>query len=182
MPRRAWERIQVHNIRDSEEGAREKMEKRVSELTIDDLRFFKYPNLMAEVKETTYSICTIADHMGLPRPYRKENDPETWDKLTGKTEILTGEACGLARLFGVPLAYLFSLELKVIHGQTAAYWRWFDEKKKVQDDIERSKQIREIERELREKPYLMEFMKEAVTWNSEQLDMFIKMLEDRKSA
>ena len=68
------------------------MEKRVSELTIDDLRFFKYPNLMAEVKKTTYSICTIADHMGLPRPYRKENDPETWDKLTGKTEILTGEA------------------------------------------------------------------------------------------
>ena len=53
------------------------MKKKVSELTIEDLRHFKYPNLLAEVKETTYSICTIADHMGLPRPYRKENDPET---------------------------------------------------------------------------------------------------------
>ena len=106
------------------------MEKRVSELTIDDLRFFKYPNLMAEVKETTYSICTIAEHMGLPRPYRKENDPETWDKLTGRTEISCGEAFGLARLFGVSVEYLFSCELKVVHGQTAAYWRWFDEKKR----------------------------------------------------
>ena len=161
---------------------REKMEKRVSELTIDDLRFFKYPNLMAEVKETTYSICTIAEHMGLPRPYRKENDPETWDKLTGRTEISCGEAFGLARLFGVSAEYLFSCELKVVHGLTAAYWRWFDEKKKVQDDIERSKQIREIERELREKPYLMEFMKEAVTWSPEQLDRFIKMLEERRTA
>ena len=158
------------------------MEKRVSELTIDDLRFFKYPNLMAEVKETTYSICTIAEHMGLPRPYRKENDPETWDKLTGRTEISCGEAFGLARLFGVSAEYLFSCELKVVHGLTAAYWRWFDEKKKVQDDIERSKQIREIERELREKPYLMEFMKEAVTWSPEQLDRFIKMLEERRTA
>ena len=158
------------------------MKKRVSELTIDDLRLFKYPNLMAEVKETTYSICTIAEHMGLPKPYRKENDPETWGKLTGKTEILASEAFGLAQLFNVSFEYLFNHELKVVRGQTAAYWRWFDEKKKVQDDIERSKQIREIERELREKPYLMEFMKEAVTWSPEQLDMFIKMLEDRKSA
>ena len=158
------------------------MKKRVSELTIDDLRLFKYPNLMAEAKETTYSICTIAEHMGLPKPYRKENDPETWGKLTGKTEILASEACGLAQLFNVSLEYLFNHELKVVHGQTAAYWRWFDEKKKVQDDIERSKQIREIERELREKPYLMEFMKEAVTWSPEQLDRFIKMLEERRTA
>lgn len=157
------------------------MKKRVSEFTLDDLRLFKYPNLMAEVKETTYSICTIADHMGLPRTYRKENDPETWDKLTGKTEILAKEAVGLAGLFGVSLEYLFSHELKVVHGQTAAYWRWFDGKKKISDDIERSKQIREIERKLREKPYLMEFMKEAVTWSPEQLDRFIKILDERKT-
>ena len=158
------------------------MKKRVSELTIDDLRLFKYPNLMAEVKETAYSICTIAEHMGMSKPYRKENDPETWDKLTGKTEILASEARGLAQLFNVSLEYLFNHELKVVCGQTAAYWRWLDIKKKIQDDVERSKQIREIERELREKPYLMEFMKEAVTWNREQLDRFIKMLEERKTA
>lgn len=158
------------------------MKKKVSELTIEDLRHFKYPNLMAEVKETTYSICTIADHMGLPRPYRKENDPETWDKLTGETEILASEAFGLARLFGVSMEYLFSHELKTVFGETAAYWRWFDRKKKISDDIERSKQIREIERELREKPYLMEFMKEAVTWNNEQITKFIDQLKNRRSS
>lgn len=156
------------------------MKRHVSELTAEDLRLFKYPNLMAEVKETTYSICTIADHMGLPRPYRKNDDPETWDKLTGKTEILCSEAFGLAVLFGVSVEYLFSRELKVVHGQTAAYWRWFDEKKKLQEDIERSKQIRKIEQELREKPYLLEFMKEAVTWNPEQLNRFIKMIDEKK--
>lgn len=158
------------------------MEKRVSELTIDDLRFFKYPNLMAEVKETTYSICTIAEHMGLPGPYRKENDPETWDRLTGKTEIMCSEAVGLAHLFGVTIEYLFSHELKVVCGLPAAYWRWFDEKRKIKKDIERSKQIREIEQELKEKPYLLEFMKEAVTWSHEELEEFIKMLGKRKAA
>lgn len=107
--------------------------------------------------------------MGLPKPYRKEDDPETWDKLTGKTEILFGEALGLARLFGVSMEYLFSHELKTVCGETAAHWRWFDEKEKIKADMERSRQIREIEQELREKPYLLEFMKEAVTWNDEQI-------------
>lgn len=158
------------------------MKKKVSELTIEDLRLFKYPNLMAEVKETTYSICTIADHMGLPKPYRKEADPETWDKLTGKTEILCGEAFGLARLFGVPMEYLFSHELKTVCGETAAHWRWFDEKEKIKADIVRSRQVREIEEELREKPYLLEFMKEAVTWNEEQITKFIDQLKNRRSS
>lgn len=157
------------------------MKKRVSELTLDDLKLFKHPNLMAEVKETTYSICTIADHMGLPRPYRKEDDPETWGKLTGKTEITFSEAVGLAHLFGVSIEYLFSHELKVVCGQTAAHWRWFDEKRKAEKEIERSKQIREIEQELKENPYLLKFMKEAVTWSREELEEFIKMLEKRKA-
>ena len=156
------------------------MKKKVSELTIEDLRLFKYPNLMAEVKETTYSICTIVDHMGLPRPYRKENDPETWDKLTGKTEILASEAFGLARLFGVSCEYLFSHELKVVHGQTAAYWRWFNEREKIKNDIEASKQIREIEQELKSKPYLLKFMKEAVTWNNDQINEFINLINNKR--
>lgn len=158
------------------------MKKKVSELTVEDLKLFKYPNLMAEVKETTYSICTIADHMGLPRPYRKEDDPETWDKLTGKTEILCTEAFGLAQLFSVSMEYLFSHEIKVVCGKTAAYWRWFDEKEKIKKDIEQSRQIREIEQELKEKPYLLKFMKEAVTWNSEQINEFINMVEKRKTS
>ena len=54
-------------------------------LTNEELNLFKYPNLMAEVRETTYSICTIADHMGLSKPYRKEDDVETWNKLIGNS-------------------------------------------------------------------------------------------------
>lgn len=157
------------------------MKKKVSELTVKDLQLFKYPNLMAEVKETTYSICTIADHMGLLKPYRKENDSETWDKLTGKTKILYGEAFGLARLFGVSTDYLFSHELKVVCGETAAHWRWFDEKEKIKKDINRSRQIREIEQELREKPYLLEFMKKAVTWNTEEINEFIDLIGKEKA-
>lgn len=158
------------------------MKKKVSELTIEELRLFKYPNLMAEVKETTYSICTIADHMGLPRPYRKEDDPETWDKLMGKTEILFSEAIGLARLFGVSMEYLFSHELKTVCDETAAHWRWFDEKEKIKADIVRSRQVREIEQKLRDKPYLLEFMKEAVTLNDEQITKFIDQLKNRRSS
>ena len=80
-------------------------------LTNEELNLFKYPNLMAEVRETTYSICTIADHMGLPKPYRKEDDVETWDKLTGKRELLCGEAFRLSRLFGVSPEYLLNKKL-----------------------------------------------------------------------
>lgn len=53
-------------------------------LTNEELNNLKYPNLIAEVRETTYSICTIADHMGLPKPYRKEDDAETWIFYTVK--------------------------------------------------------------------------------------------------
>ena len=153
------------------------MKKYLKDLTVDDLNTFKYPNLMAEVKETSYSICTIADHMGLPRPYRKEDDSETWDKLTGRTEITAGEALGLTNLFGVLPEYLFSHELKVVTGQSAAYWRWFDRNREIDKEIERSNQIRKIEQELKAKPYLLEFVKEAVTWNPDEMEDFVKILK-----
>lgn len=149
-------------------------------LTNEELNNFKYPNLMAEVRETTYSICTIADHMGLSRPYRKEDDAETWDKLTGKRELLCGEAFGLSRLFGVSLEYLLNEKLKTVDGKPAAYWSWFDAHEEQRQELERLKEIRKIECELRENPYLLEFMKVAVTWNREQIDTFINELDKRK--
>lgn len=145
-------------------------------LTNEELNNFIYPNLIAEVRETTYSICTIADHMGLPKPYRKENDAETWDKLTGKRELLCGEAFGLSRLFGVSLEYLLSKKLKTIDGKPAAYWRWFDAHEKQRQELERFKEIRKLECELREEPYLLEFMKVAVTLNNEQIDTLVNEL------
>lgn len=141
---------------------------------------YKYPNLMAEVQETTYSICTIAEYMGLS-PYRKEDDPEVWDKLTGKSEILFGEAMGVVRLFGVNFEYLFSEELKVIKNKTAAYWRWFDEHERIKRDLNRSREISKMEKELRKKPYLIKFMKVAVTLNNEQIDELVQMIERRKA-
>lgn len=150
-------------------------------LTNEELNSFKYPNLIAEVKETTYSICTIADHMGLSRPYRKEDDAETWEKLTGKSELLCGEAFGLSRLFNVSLEYLLDKKLNTVHGKSAAYWRWFDAHEEQRQELERFTEIRKIERELREKPYLLEFMKVAVTWNSKQIDTFINELNKRKA-
>lgn len=150
-------------------------------LTNEELNNFIYPNLIAEVRETTYSICTIADHMGLPKPYRKENDAETWDKLTGKRELLCGEAFGLSRLFGVSLEYLLSKKLKTIDGKPAAYWRWFDAHEKQRQELERFKEIRKLECELREEPYLLEFMKVAVTLNNEQIDTLVNELCKRKN-
>lgn len=150
-------------------------------LTNEELNNFKYPNLIAEVRETTYSICTIADHMGLSRPYRKEDDAETWDKLIGNRELLCGEAFGLSRLFGVSLEYLLNKKLKTVDGKPAAYWRWFDAHEKQRQELERFKEIRKLECELREKPYLLEFMKIAVTLNNEQIDVLVNELCKRKN-
>ena len=153
-----------------------------SELTIEELKGFKYPNLMAEVKETTYSICTIAEFMELPGPRRKEDDPETWDKLTGRKKLSCKEAVGLAKLFGVSIEYLFSDELELVCGQTTAHWSWFDERRRQEKEAKRDRLIREIERKLKEKPYILEFVREAVTWSPEQLEGVIDTLEKRNTA
>lgn len=148
-------------------------------LTIEELKKYRYPNLMAEVQETTYSICKIAEHMGLGK-YRQEDDAETWDKLTGKTEIICSEAVGLANLFGVAMEYLFSRELKTVQGETAAYFRWFDRHEQIKKDLQRAEDIRKIEMELRNNPYLLDFMKVAVTLNKNQIDELVQTLEKRK--
>ena len=150
-------------------------------LTNEELNNFIYPNLIAEVRETTYSICTIADHMGLSRPYRKEDDAETWDKLIGNRELLCDEALGLSRLFGVSLEYLLNKKLKTVDGKPAAYYRWFDAHAKQRNELGQIRETRKIERELREKPYLLEFMKIAVTLNNEQIDVLVNELCKRKN-
>lgn len=150
-------------------------------LTNEELNNFIYPNLIAEVRETTYSICTIADHMGLSRPYRGEDDAETWDKLTGKSELLCDEAFGLSGLFGVSLEYLLNKKLKTVDGKPAAYYRWFDAHEKQRNELEQIREIREIERALRENPYLLEFVKVAVTLNNEQIDTLVNELCKRKN-
>ena len=134
-----------------------------------------------ELNNFIYSICTIADHMGLSRPYRKEDDAETWDKLIGNRELLCDEALGLSRLFGVSLEYLLNKKLKTVDGKPAAYYRWFDAHEKQRNELGQIRETRKIERELREKPYLLEFMKIAVTLNKEQIDVLVNELCKRKN-
>lgn len=119
---------------------------RLSVFSIEDLKACKYPNLVAEVKETTYSICTIAAHMGLSGGYRKENDSEVWDKLTGTQDIFASEIVGLMSLFNVSLDYLFSSELEMQCGKPAAYWRWLEAREKMEAERSRRRFIDEIER------------------------------------
>ena len=40
----------------------------------------------------------------------------------------------------------------------------------------------EIRRTLKQKPYLGEFMEQALTWNEEQVQQAIKMLQELKTA
>lgn len=97
--------------------------------TNEELQRFPYPNLISEWRESGYSICTLAEHMGIGL-YRSEDDPETLGKLRGAEKITVSEAAGLCRLFGVEMDYLFSKELRVISDMPVAYWRWYDENKK----------------------------------------------------
>lgn len=84
-------------------------------LSNEELQAFQYPNLMAELIESGYSICTCAEHMGLGRGV---DDAVVWAKIKGEDDIFTSEALGLARLFGVTLEYLFDSKLSMIAGES----------------------------------------------------------------
>lgn len=150
-------------------------------LSNDELQKFRYPNLIAELIESGYSICTCADHMGL-EGRRQEDDSEVWGKLKGTIDLDALEAFGLARLFGVKLEYLFSDKLELFSGMPAAHLRWYEwNRQKEREDKERIKR-EEIERELRKKPYLLDFMKEAVQWNKDELQQALSLLKTMKVA
>lgn len=136
-------------------------------LTIEELKEYKYPNLIAELIESGYSICTLGDHMGL-KGRRGEDDREIWGKLKGNIDLYCTEALGLARLFSANMGYLFSHELNVFSGMPAAHWRWLDSNRDKVYEEEKSKKIQEIERELQRKPELFEFMKLVVTLSKQE--------------
>lgn len=77
-------------------------------LGYDVIEKSKYPNLLAEIKESGYSICTVSDHMGC-NPHVSEDDPGTWNKLLGREGITLEESIGLVHLFNVSYEYLFFL-------------------------------------------------------------------------
>lgn len=133
-------------------------------LSNEELQKFCYPNLIAELIESGYSICTCGEHMGL-KGRRQEDDPEVWGKLSGAIDIVSSEAFGLSRLFGVELKYLFSDKLAIVDGMPIAHFHWYEWNQKMEREYNERRAREEIERELREKPYLLDFMKAAVKWN-----------------
>lgn len=101
----------------------------------NDLKKFKYPNLVAEFMETGYSVCTLSDHMGLGR--REENDPLMKAKLFGEEDILTTEALGPAGLFGCGLDYLFDNELCVAGPYPLAYVRHLESNMRQEKELKK---------------------------------------------
>ena len=97
-------------------------------LGYDVIEKSKYPNLLAEIKESGYSICTVSTHMG-HNPHVTEDDPDTWNKLLGREDILVEECVGLVHLFNVSYEYLFAPHLEKVGDVSIAHFRWY---KKVQ--------------------------------------------------
>ena len=141
---------------------------------------YKYPNLVAEFMETGYSICTLSEHMGNGRC--KEDDAVINAKIFGDEKITAQEASGLAQLFGCKLEYLFSTEIEMIVDVPAAYIRHLDSNRRQEREMKLFRISEEIRRTLKQKPYFCEFMEQALTWNEEQVQQAIKMLQELKTA
>lgn len=133
----------------------------------EELGKFPYPNLMAEIMESGYSICTVSDHMGLG--IAKENDPVVWAKLKGEEDIYANELVGMANLFEVSIDYLFSKTLDTFCGESKAKIRWHDWNKRQEQEHKRNQEIKEITEQLESNPELLAFMKLAATCTRDQI-------------
>ena len=94
-------------------------------LSNEELQTFPYPNLIAELIESGYSICTLGEHMGLDGR-REQDDPEILGKLRGREGIPATEAIGLCKLFNVGFSYLFNSKLETMGGKPLAYHRRYE--------------------------------------------------------
>lgn len=141
----------------------------------EDIEKFKYPNLLAEIKESGYSICTVADHMGIGQ-YVREDDTKTWNKLTGRMDILHSEVAGLMKLFGVEYDYLFSHDLSVMNEKPVAYWRWYDSNKRKKEELKRNNEISKIYLELSNDSEFLEFSKFCMSLTKEQRHEVVNMI------
>ena len=144
-------------------------------MTYEEIKKSAYPNLLAEIKESGYSICTISDFMGLGRC--KEDNKAVWDKLTGKVDFPLKEAELLAKYFNADFDYLFSSELYIVCDKPYAYLRWYEDNKKKSEDIARSKEIMEIYNELVANPELLEFMKWCKSLTKEQRKEVLQIMQ-----
>lgn len=140
----------------------------MSRFSVRELQKFKYPNLIAEIDESGYSICTLGEHMGLGRV--PEDSTEVWDRLTGKKEIMASEVIRLACLFGTEPDYLLSQELSVLDGKPFAYLRWKEANEKRERESREFNIQMDIMSALRKKPYLLKFVSMIVLMSREEAD------------
>lgn len=145
-------------------------------LSNDQLKQFPYPNLVAEVIESNYSINTLAENMRLGG--RQVNDTEVWMKLRGEREIYASEAYGMVHLFRTSWDYLFDSELHLLYGKTVAHWRWYNRDENIEKKDIDSTEIDNIVNELKNNPHMFEFMREAITWDKEQREKAISFLRE----
>lgn len=150
----------------------------MQKLTIEQLKKYPYPNLMAEIMESGYSICTIGDHMGFGR-YCEEDDSKVWCRLEGRKEILASEAVGLAGLFGVNLNYLFAKELKLISGKPYAYWRWLEHNQRKEREYKEYEMRQNIDRALKEKPFLLTVVMKVISMDETELCEVMDAIKDK---
>ena len=95
----------------------------------------------------------------------------------GEKELYTSEAFGLSQLFGVNFDYLVYDQLKTISGMTYAFCRWSDYNAKRDKEYQEYLTHQEIERELRKKPYLLDFIREATHWTEKEVEEAIAKLK-----
>ncbi|MDC7289564.1 hypothetical protein NXH76_17325 [Blautia schinkii] len=145
-------------------------------LSNDQLKQFPYPNLVAEVIESNYSINTLSENMRLGG--RQVNDTEVWMKLRGEREIYVSEAYGLIRLFHTQWDYLFDSKLRTLHGKTVAYWRWYNRDESIREMDSDLLEIDNIVNALKSNPHVFEFIRHVITLNKEQREKAISMLQE----
>ncbi len=146
-------------------------------MTNEKLKKYPFPNLMAEICESGYSICTVGDHMRLGS-HCQEDDPEVWGRLRGDIEMSAHEAIGLVALFGCTYEYLMSSELSVVGEKPEAYYRWYESNLEREYDRKACNLGFEILTELSKKPYLYEFMKMAVGLKEDEIKAATEMLTE----
>lgn len=107
---------------------------------------YKFPNLIAEVVESGYGLHTITNFMG----YREYNEEEI------RTKLISGG------YYSVDVGYMLPEELTLENGKPKACWRWLKENEKKEQLRKQCKETRAIEQELKEKPYLIPFLRQCI--------------------
>lgn len=122
-----------------------------------ELNKYKYPNLVAEIMESGYSICTLSEHMGYGRC--KEDDSLIRAKVFGDGEISFTECVALVRLFACDFEYLFAEELRVEEGRPMAFYRHYEMNRQLERDSEIYRLAERLRERMRKEEGFLEFMK-----------------------